>query len=386
MSAADSLMRSLAKKLVIMAMLALLALTYTAPARSAAQGAGNSSTVCAPGESQETIRLHHGAPVEVAMQTSYDPSTRRVRIALEPKDADDEFISAFRPQDFVVYEDGAAQVDPHVTVERPPVAIGILIEHGGRYQMLNDAISEESSLAAQQLLEEIRSGDRVAVWTYGDKLREIAGLSGKRDTLVDALNQIDGPLPLSESNLYDALIGTLATMQKVSGPKALLLISSGVDTFSHSSLGDVLRAARCSGVPVYAIDLAPLLKHELFEDSDNGPYGRLDWSRAKVALERIAKTSGGRLYVPQSELDLPGDYDDLMEDVRARYLITYRSESTRPPNSERTVRVELRAEANAGPFRVAMKNGRPGRTMIAVRGSYLPTSILAGNNAQPQKR
>jgi hypothetical protein len=47
----------------------------------------------------------------------------------------------------------------------------------------------------------------------------------------------------------------MADLWKVPGRRALLLISSGVDTFSNSSLPHVLNSIRSADIPVYCINL-----------------------------------------------------------------------------------------------------------------------------------
>lgn len=399
MSTACLLTRSVTKKLAITTMLALFALAYTGPAFALEATIGDHPVTCSAGESRavsyaevvpglpahmrarSSRQLRAGKPIQVAMETSFDPATHWVSVTLQPKDSEGEFVSTFRPKDFVVYEDGVRQVGAGVTVQRPPATIGILVEHGGRYQMLNEAISEETSSAAREFIDEIRPGDRVAVWLYGGHLEQAAGFSQYQRAPRDALNQLDDPLPLTESNLYDAVVGVLAQMRKMSGPKALLLISSGVDTFSHASLADVLRAVECSGIPVYAIDLATLLRHDAVEGFDSGPYGQLDWDRARAALARIARASGGRMVAPESVLDLPDEYDDLMEDIRARYLITYRASSAQPPDVARSVRVELRTGGGGGRPRASRDKRRAAPATVMIQSSYVPNSVVAVTGA-----
>lgn len=398
MSTACLLTPSVAKRLAITT-LAVLALACTGSVLAMEATIGDHAVICSPGGSRavsyaevvpglparardrSSRQLRADTPIQVAMETSFDPATHLVRVMLQPKDSEGEFVSRFRPKDFILYEDGVRQVGASVTVERPAATIGILIEHGGRYQMLNEAISEETSSAAREFIDEIRPGDRVAVWLYGGRLEQVAGFSQQRKGLLDGLNQLDDPLPLTESNLYDAVVGVLAQMHKMGGPKALLLISSGVDTFSHASLADALRAAECSGVPVYAIDLAAVLRHDVVEGFDSGPYGRLDWDRARAALARMARASGGRMFAPESVLDLPDEYDDLMEDIRARYLITYRSPSAQPPDVARSVRVELYSGGGGGPQLMAGDKRRAEPAMIVIQSSYLPNSIVATTGA-----
>ena len=59
------------------------------------------------------------------------------------------------------------------------------------------------------------------------------------------------------TSTHDALISTLKSMRPVSGRKALILISSGVETFSKAKYADALNSARESGTPIYVIGLEP---------------------------------------------------------------------------------------------------------------------------------
>jgi len=45
---------------------------------------------------------------------------------------------------------------------------------------------------------------------------------------------------------------TAAAMKKVEGRKAIVLVSSGIDTFSKASFEHALAAARKGGTPIYA--------------------------------------------------------------------------------------------------------------------------------------
>src|SRR4030081_933879 len=59
----------------------------------------------------------------------------------------------------------------------------------------------------------------------------------------------------SESNMYDALVDSAQRMQDIEGRKAIVLISSGMDTFSKLTYDKTRRALQDAGVPVYTIGL-----------------------------------------------------------------------------------------------------------------------------------
>ena len=229
-------------------------------------------------------------------------------------------------------------------------------------------------MAADQFLDEIGNDDQVAIWTYGDNVKEICGFSRGHDAPREALFNLRAP-SFSELNFYDALVETLQRMQGVqvlTGRRALLVISSGLDTFSKATYQDAVQAAEQSGVPIYAIDLVPVIRTRATLSSNTVPYAHLDWPRAESGLQRIAQASAGRMYAPPATLELAGVYDDLMENLRVRYVITYKSTADPDMNGPRTVRIELIDSRTGGPLRIVDASGRLVRSKLLVEGSYVP--------------
>ena len=59
----------------------------------------------------------------------------------------------------------------------------------------------------------------------------------------------------SESNLFDALVDTAERMNEIEGRKAIVLLSTGVDTFSKLTFDKTRKALQNAGVPIYGIGL-----------------------------------------------------------------------------------------------------------------------------------
>jgi VWFA-related protein len=319
--------------------------------------------------------LYQGAQGKQRAEVQFDPATGVVTLKMLVQDPNGYFIPNIRRENFVVYENGARQQNATVEVEHAPVTVGVLLEYGGRYQALNKAIGEEVSRAAHGFLEQIGRNDKVAVWKYGDAIEEVSGFSEALDTLDNSLTGLRKP-PISELNFYDALISALGRMRPVSGRKALIVLSTGLDTFSKASYQDALMAARQSGTPIYAINIAQPVRESIAIAGTSGPYARLDWRRAEKELQELATESGGRLYSPQSTLNLTGAYDDLMENLRVRYVITYKSTGGADLAAPRQVRVELIDPRTGGPLEIVDANGRVVRSRVFVEDSYVPKMAL----------
>lgn len=277
----------------------------------------------------------------------FDPASGIVTVRMNVHDPHGNLIPNIRRDDFAVYENGVRQQNVTVDVEHAPISVAVLLEWGGRYQAFNRALGDNIPRAASQFLSEIGPRDKIALWTYADRPAKLADFSTSPESLDGLLLTLETP-GFSEANFYDALLATLQRMKTVAGRKAVIVLSSGVDTFSTASYEDLLKAAETCETPVYAINLGPALRAEAESVSNTGPHAQIDWNRAAMALQQIAQKSGGRAYSPESTFDLSGIYDNIMQSLRVRYVITYKS-SANAGGQARTVQVEL----------IDPKTGRP---------------------------
>lgn len=283
-------------------------------------------------------------------EISFDRSTRTVTIRLSVQDPHGYFIPSLRRENFVFYEDGVKQTNVTVEVEHAPVTLAVLLEAGGRYQQLNAFLRNEIPLVTRPLLDALGLEDKVAVFSYTDRVETLRNFDQPLANLDSVIAQIKAPV-FSEANLYDALIDVLNRMKDVNGRKALLLISTGLDTFSHATFDDVLRAAQQSATPVYCIGLDEDARILI---GTTGPLSKIDWRRAEERLEALARASGGRAYLRESAVDIAGIYDDIMEHLRVRYVITYVSSNPATGGPARTVKVAL-VNANGSPYASSMR-------------------------------
>jgi len=187
--------------------------------------------------------LFQGEQGSQKTEISFDPATQLVTVKMLVQDPNGYFIPNIRRDNFVVYEDGIRQHNATVEIEHSPVSVAMLLEWGGRYSAFNKALAEDVPRVAYQMLDELGRQDKIAIFRYGDRLERLADFSRGHEVLEELLTDFDRP-EFSELNFYDALISTLNYMKPVSGRKAVVLISSGVDTFSKTRYEDVLRAAR----------------------------------------------------------------------------------------------------------------------------------------------
>ena len=333
------------------------------------------SQVAVPNRPQ--VPLYQGEQGAQGSEIIFVPSTRTVTMKLHVEDPNGYFLPNLRRENFVVYEDGVRQKNVTVEIEHSPLSVALLMEFGGRYHELNKALGLEVPLIGRELLEVVGRDDKVSILKYDAKLETLADFKQGHGVLDGVFNQLSMPF-FSEVNFFDALLETLNRMRDVTGRKAIILISTGVDTFSKANFQQVLEAARSSATPIYTIGLVHLVERESAVYGATAPFARIDWSTAEKQLETLAKVSGGRAYALQSDPEIPAIYDDIMENLRVRYVITYVSSNTATLGPPRKIQVELVDPRTGQALKIHDATGKPVAAKVFVQQTYSPDGASGG--------
>jgi hypothetical protein len=157
----------------------------------------------------------------------------------------------------------------------------------------------------------------------------------------------------------------------------VVLISSGLDNFSKATYQDALNAATNADSPIYVVGLTEVLRNYA-EVYGHNPVVRVDWKKAESELQEFARVSGGRAYIPENTLNLSSIYDDMLENIKLRYVIRYRSSNNGDLNSPRTLRVELVEPATGAPLEIVDANGKRVHSRVVIQASYIPAAASGG--------
>src|SRR5437016_7761235 len=107
---------------------------------------------------------------------------------------------------------------------------------------------------ADALFPNLQQKDWVALETFDMKTRIEVDFTQDKDEVRNAIYHLYFP-GFSESNVFDALIETTERLKDVKGKKSILLLASGVDTFSKHTLDQTMKVLRGSDVPIFCVGL-----------------------------------------------------------------------------------------------------------------------------------
>src|SRR5260370_26168323 len=122
-----------------------------------------------------------------------------------------------------------------------------------------------------------------------------------RDDVMRGLYQLIFP-PFSESNLFDALREVLDRMQDVKGKKSVLVLASGIDTFSRMNLDQVMKRIRETDATIFTVGVG----EQLFINQNPGAFGeQMTYLQAQNQLKTFAAMTGGRSWLPRFDGEIP---------------------------------------------------------------------------------
>jgi hypothetical protein len=156
---------------------------------------------------------------------------------------------------------------------------------------LNASVTSDASMLIRPLLNVLDSQDRLGVFAYDDEVRTVVDFDTPHDQWSLALGRLPKPR-FSETNFYDATLTVLDRLAGISGRKSLLILSTGIDTFSRTTFANVLSRAEQAKVPVYVFNLGELARRRL-SAAPLGLLSRVEWAACERQLERLAEVSGG---------------------------------------------------------------------------------------------
>jgi hypothetical protein len=320
------------------------------------------------------IRPSARPPAQTTVRVRNDETT--VTLTADSLPAD--MLSALRPARLQVFENGVQQPDVRVGIEHVPISLAVLVEMGGRAYELNRVLQSEAPHLLRQLVDRLEPADRLAVFTYDQVVHPLIEFGAAREAWPLALNRMEAPR-FSEANLHDAAIQMLDRMLPVEGRRALVLVTTGVDTFSRATFDDLLTRARSARMPIYCLSLADLARSRIV-DFSTGPLARVDWEQLEARCARLAEASGGRVYRGARAFNASGIFDDMLEQLRVRYVLSYNSTAA-PPNERRHIEVRYLGD-DASHRRGSAKDAPPRRRYeVVARIEYPPAPAIPSSSS-----
>jgi len=276
-----------------------------------------------------------------------------------------QFVPGLKKDNFRVLEDGVAQPISNFSQAEAPITAVLLVEFAStNYQFLYDALNASYTFAGG-----LKKEDWVAVVSYDMRPHILVDFTQDKRAVYGALNQLRIP-GFSERNVFDALYDTLDRLDRLEGRKYIILVSTGVDTFSKLNLDQILKKVKSTrNVTIFSVGIGRALVEWAEAHGYLGSLGSLNYLQAENQLNTFSRMTGGRAYFPRFQGELPEIFRDIASDIRNEYNIAYHPTNAKLDGSYRKLKVELVAP-DGGPLKIKDQKGHDLKYQIIARDGY----------------
>jgi Ca-activated chloride channel homolog len=229
-------------------------------------------------------------------------------------------------QAFALFQDGREQrIDLFERQTDLPLDLALMIDTS---LSTYDDLKFEREAAERFVLQVLRPGDRMAVFTFAYNVNQLSPFTGDVSTLDDALRGIQTG---TGTSLFDAIyLGSHALAQ---GPpdrrRVLLLVTDAGETTSRTSYEAARDAAVRAGTMLYTI-----LIRSVKSDAGRNTAG-------EHAIDTIIDSTGGAMFTVDTPSQFQTTFERINEELRTEYLLGYYPVPVPQPGTFHSIELRL---------------------------------------------
>ncbi|MGI9165191.1 MAG: VWA domain-containing protein [Pyrinomonadaceae bacterium] len=311
-------------------------------------------------------------PEEVDAGDVIRVNTTLVTLPVSVTDRDGKYIPNLTRTDFRLWEDGVEQDVAFFSSVEKPFSVVLMLDTSGSTRFKIEDIQD----AAITFVNQLRPDDHVMVVSFDDQVRVLTDFTGDRNRLREAIRRThtgDG------TKLYDAVDLVInQALNRVSGRKAVVLFTDGVDTTSRrASYALNVRDAEEVDALIYPVQYdtyvdvnsggsswpgtrrvptSPVdILVQILGGMRGGGGGRVggpgggggagssrgDYELANRYLRDLAQRTGARHHQADSRSNLSYAFANIAEELRRQYSLGYYPKRPPQPGQRRQVKVRV---------------------------------------------
>ncbi len=277
-----------------------------------------------------------------------------------------DIIPGLKKENFRILDDGAPQTITNFGATDAPITMVLLLEFSSRgYGGFFAYVGKYWSTA---LFPALLQKDWVALETFDMKTRVEVDFTQNKDEVMQGLYHLYFP-GFSESNVFDAILETVDRLKDVQGKKSIVVLASGVDTFSKHTLDQTMKQLRQSDVTIFCIGLGRAFQNYADMNGGMGGTRRMDYLQAENQLRTFAQETGGYSWFPQFAGEMPDVFRSVAAFLRHQYSISYSPSHGAKDGKFHKVKVELVAP-DGGPLSIVDQKGKKQKYQVYAREGY----------------
>ncbi len=228
-----------------------------------------------------------------------------------------DLLMGLKKENFKITDDGVPQTITGFNAGESPITMVVLMEFSSRAYGFFAAYAR---YWAEALFPALQQKDWVALETFDMKTRVEVDFTQDKNEVRNAVNHLYFP-GFSESNVYDALLETTDRLKDVKGKKSILLLASGIDTFSKHTLDQTFKQLRQSDVPIFCVGLGKVFTNARELHGSNR--SEINYMQAENELRNFSSMTGGFAWFPQFDGEISGIFQSVAAFLRHQYNLSY---------------------------------------------------------------
>jgi VWFA-related protein len=211
-------------------------------------------------------------------------------------------VAGLTAANFVVTDNGVPQEVTSALLSTEPLRLTLVLDLS---QSVAGTRLTSLIKGSRAMVKALRPEDQASLITFSHRATSIVPMGHDRSAFNDALTMLTGD---GATSLRDATYLGLSTASDEYSRALLLLFSDGFDTSSFLTEETVLEAAKRSNAVVHAVHFRP-----------------------DKFLTRLTQITGGQNWSAQSDRQLEELFGRVLDEMRARYLLTYSPSGPQKP-------------------------------------------------------
>ncbi len=270
-----------------------------------------------------------------------------------------QIITGLKKENFAVFENGVKQDITNFATPESPITVTMVIEYSKWTEMFGSYGSRGQEQGTLEVIRPIAyftskfikpPNDYASVIAFDMRPTTITDFTNDPTRLQQTVSFLLRNNPaFRETNLFDAMKFSLVGgrgdsiamdnvkertaeyggMVTVKTPRrAIILVASGIDTFSKINYSQARKVIQDSGIPIYIIGTGNLF-YKMYEhllpatDGLDGSPGRMTFLQANNTLKTFAAESGGAFFPVTFQGELPSTMQTINNLMRSQYSIAY---------------------------------------------------------------
>lgn len=288
-----------------------------------------------------------------------------------------QIITGLKRENFTIYENGVKQNISNFATPDSPITVTLLVEYSKWTEEIGAAggggfepgVYEAIRPVAHFLTKFIKPpGDYASVIAFDIRPTPITDFTNDPARIGETVSLLFRSYPaFREINLFDsiklALVGgkgdsvVLEKSEKdtaeyggmvsvKSKRRAIILVASGINTFSRINYDQARRIAQEAGIPIYIISTGNLFFKKYGDDLGPldgafGSPGRMTFLQAQNTMNTFAKDTGGMHFPMTFASEIPGYLNSINSLLRSQYSLAYDLAEKHEPGKKYKLEVKV---------------------------------------------